>query len=375
MIKTKRIEIFINEGDKELRKDYYDRLFQLLYKTQQFANLCASHLYFAENIHQFLYLADEPRNQLKDAAKNENGILAGSHQGITWLLTKTLSDEDRKGITKVLSDVGTRIRSTLINGPEGNREIDQIRRGERSIRNYKNNMPIPVSKQSFNLEKHDNNFNFTFYKIPFRTNLRKDWGTRAILDSVMAGEYKLADSSIQYAKKYDRETGKAKNKWFLLLCVEMPNTRLKPKKGVTVSADLNVFVPIIAKCGKNIREIGSEEEFTYNRIQIQYKLRNLQKALRYANGGNGRKAKLQAIERFKMKEKNYIKTKMHTYSRALVDYAIKMRAESIRLVNQQIKEELTKDEAPLLLRNWSYYGLKQMIEYKAKSVGIEILTN
>ena len=46
------------------------------------------------------------------------------------------------------------------------------------------------------------------------------------------------------------------------------------------------------------------------------------------------------------------------------------------LMNQAHREEKAKQENSegdnFMLRNWSYYGLKQKIEYKAKMVGIII---
>jgi IS605 OrfB family transposase len=382
MIITRKIEIYVNESDKDKKAEYYDRLFKILYTVHRFANLCASHLYFADNIADFVYLTTDARDKVKfsenlltDSKKKDEGILISSYDNLVYELSKTFPEEERKGITKILADTGNRIIKAYKKKTDGESERLMIKRGKRSVKNYKLNIPIPFSKQSFKIEKSGNDYIFDFYHIPFKTKCGKDKsGNRIIINRLLAGEYDLSDSSIQYAKKYDRETGKAVSKWMLQLCVNIPETRLQAKKGVKVKADLNLVVPIIATCGKITREFGTKEEFLYQRIQIQSKLKNLQKSLRWANGGNGRKAKLQAIERFKLKEKNYIKTKLHAYSRALVNFAIKERAEKIELVNQKLKEEMAKDLEPVL-RNWSYYGLKQMIEYKAMRVGISVELN
>lgn len=46
-------------------------------------------------------------------------------------------------------------------------------------------------------------------------------------------------------------------------------------------------------------------------------------------------------------------------------------------MNQTSREEKAKEDNnngdPLVLRNWSYFGLKQKIEYKAKMYGIKIV--
>ena len=98
---------------------------------------------------------------------------------------------------------------------------------------------------------------------------------------------------------------------------------------------------------------------------------------RYSTGGKGRKRKMQALERFAEQEKNYVKTKLHTYSRMLVDKAIQNKCATIVLVNQSVREEQAKNDnqkgKPFVLRNWSYYGLKNLINYKANMVGIKVI--
>ena len=68
----------------------------------------------------------------------------------------------------------------------------------------------------------------------------------------------------------------------------------------------------------------------------------------------------------------FINTKLHTYSRLLIDFAVKNRCSTINLINQTLKE---KDAVknPFLLRNWGYYGLKQKLAYKANLFGIKIV--
>lgn len=373
MFTTKRIEIYINENDKDLRKEYRSRLFKILDIARRFANICSSHLYFVDNLSQFLYLTSETKCRLSDPAQDDS-ILLKKYNSIMWELSKTLPDSDRKGITKILADIATRCTKLYNAKVKGSiPERYKIDNGEVSVRNYKENMPIPFSKQAINISKDEKDYIFTFFGIPFKTKCGRDRSNnRGTLDKVISGEINIGDSSIQYKKVKDRETGKFENKWYLLLCVEQSDcTSKKVDKNTILKADLNVIVPIIVTVNENSYNIGSAEEFLYQRIRIQDKLHRLQKALRYAGGGNGRKSKLQAIERFKEKEKNYIKTKLHTYSAILISTAVKNDAGKIVLVNQIFKEEEAKKNE-MLLRNWSYYGLKQMIKYKASRNGIEV---
>jgi transposase len=62
----------------------------------------------------------------------------------------------------------------------------------------------------------------------------------------------------------------------------------------------------------------------------------------------------------------------------LVDIAIKHKCSELVLMRQTEREEIAKEEnqkgEPLVLRNWSYYGLKDKIKYKADRVGIKLIT-
>lgn len=60
------------------------------------------------------------------------------------------------------------------------------------------------------------------------------------------------------------------------------------------------------------------------------------------------------------------------YPRCLIDLGIKHKAATLLLGDQQEKEEAAKSDE-FLLRNWSYYALKQRILYKAAKAGIEVI--
>jgi IS605 OrfB family transposase len=60
------------------------------------------------------------------------------------------------------------------------------------------------------------------------------------------------------------------------------------------------------------------------------------------------------------------------YSRKLIDLCVKHHAATLILVNQEQKEEIAKED-PFLLQNWSYYSLKDKINYKAEKAGIQVI--
>ena len=119
--------------------------------------------------------------------------------------------------------------------------------------------------------------------------------------------------------------------------------------------------------------IGTKEEYLHRRTQIQAALRRVQTNAKFNVGGKGRKRKMQPIEHFQKAEKNYIDTKVHEYSRRLVDLAIKNECGTIVLCDHKnLSEEIKENE--FLLRNWTYHGLVDKIWYKCNRYGISLVT-
>ena len=248
-------------------------------------------------------------------------------------------------------------------------------------------MPIPYQRKSFkdlrfveyengDGEKREGCF-FNLANIPFQMRFGRDRsGNRLIVERIISEEYKMCTSSIQVDGK----------KVFLLLCVDIPKKEVKLDEKKALYAYLDVINPIVCTCdvkaakeydsGYKWFKIGTKEEFNYRRRQIQEAVKRCQINNRYTTGGKGRKKKCQAIERWHQKEKNYVDTKLHLYSRLLVDLAVKYKCGKIVLFNQKAREDKAKEEnqngKPFILRNWSYYGLKEKIDYKCKMVGIKL---
>ena len=259
---------------------------------------------------------------------------------------------------------------------------------KKSLRSYKSTMPIPNKVSEYkNLRFADYTLEngetrqgcfFTCMNIPFQMRFGRDRsGNRLIVERVISGEYKMCTSSIQIDG----------NKIFLLLCVDIPQKEIKLNEDKALYAYLGVMNPIICTCdvkaakeydsGYKWFEIGTKEEFNYHRRQIQEAVHRCQINNKYSVGGKGRKKKCQAIDRWHKKELNYISTKLHTYSRLLVDLAIKHKCGKIVLLHQTKREEKAKEDnkngEPFVLRNWSYFGFKDKIAYKCKMVGIKLL--
>ncbi len=367
MIITRKIQIYVCEEDKDLRKDFVHTIYQWRDLVRRGANAVVAHKFTQENIKDFIYIKDEIKEKfyVKNILKEGKGM---SEQNTTY---RVLADM-LKG--KVPADIYSCLNQAVANTYKKTRK--DLYTGKASLRSYKNNIPIPFSKTSLlnlNWDKEDKRFYFTLFGIPFATALGRDRSNnKVIIERILSGEYKMCSSSIQIDDN--------RKKMFLLLCVDIPQKEVILKPDKKLYAFLGVFNPITCTTDidseNRVWEIGTDEEFNHRRRQIQEAVKRCQINNKYSVGGKGRKKKNKAIERFQDKEKNYVDTKLHTYSRLLVDMAIKHECSEIVLMKQKEREIKAKEdnaeEKPFVLRNWSYYGLKEKIQYKSKMYGIKL---
>lgn len=375
MIITRKIEVFICESDKDLRRSYYDKLYDIRNIAQKAANAATSHLFMLDN--KIPYLDEASRETIQFVGTKGT---PASRQNAAYCVMSSLFKESMPGIMDMLSNLSQYVTKNY---------NEDRKKGiyKRSLRSYRDTLPIPYQRKSFRdlrFAEYENSEGkksegcfFSLAGIPFQMRFGRDRsGNRLIVERVISGEYKMCTSSIQVNG----------NKCFLLLCVDIPKKEVKLDEDKTLFAFLGVLNPIICTCDVRAAkeydsrykwfEIGTKEEFHYRRRQIQEAVRRCQINNRYSIGGKGRKKKCKAIDRYHNKEKNYVDTKLHTYSKMLVDLAVKHRCGKIVLMRETHREEDAKQQNQesdaLVLRNWSYYGLKEKIEYKCKMHGIKI---
>lgn len=397
MVITRKIEIYVSEADKEMKKNYMHTIFAWRDAVRKAANMIVSHKFVQQNVRDFMYLQEDVRERfmVKDEKTGKEKVVFNvsdilekgpglSEQNTTYRLVSSIL----KG--KVPSDIYSCLNQAV--SKTFKETVSDINKGDAALRSYKNNIPMPFpAKALSDIHKADDgHYYFTLFGIPFACLLGQDRSNNAvIIDRCLSGEYKLCSSSIGFKKVVDRETGKKRSHLFLYLCVDIPKqeVQLNPKKimfcylGINYPIQYNyeVQAKTIYDSGIKWGSIGTAEQFLYRRTQIQAAMKRLQKNCKWSRGGMGRKRKLQALSRYEQAEKDYVKTCLHTYSRELVNRAVKNRCATIFLVNQEPREEEAKaanDKGePFVLRNWSYYDLKQMIQYKAKMVGIKVVTS
>ena len=357
IILTRKVQIYIDCDDKEQRTAYFKQLFEWQDMVYRGANMVMTHQYIQEQIKELIYLRDDIKLKLADFKKDPEGIFTSSKLNSTYrILSLYFKGKLPSAIIAALNMTLNRLYSA-----------DRIAywKGEKSLRNYKKDMPIPFGGNLLKLsnDEHSQNFKFKLFKIPFRTYLGKDRSDKKVLlQRALVGQIKVCTSAIQIAK----------GKLFLLITMQLPKKTNELKAHIIAEASLAVEHPITIHIDKANYQIGSKEEFLYRRLAIQAARYRVQKAAAFNTGGHGRKKKLKSLDHFHNKERQYIDSRLHLYSRRLIDICVKSGAGTLLLVNQSTKEEVAKEDA-FLLRNWSYYGLIEKIRYKASMAGIQVI--
>ena len=252
--------------------------------------------------------------------------------------------------------------------------------GKISLMNYKQDFPLMIDNRNINLFKENDKY---YIRIMLGYELEIVLGQRinenilelkSILDKIIEDE-EMAKQNKDYVKQYrfnqsSIQFDKNNNVIFNLTFTIPQDKTFKPVEGRVLGVDLGVKYPAYMCLSDDTykrEHIGSINDFLKVRTQMQNRRRELSKALSLTNGGKGRNKKTQALKRLSEKERNFVKTYNHTISKRIVDFAKKHKCEYIHL------EKLTKDGFnDRILRNWSYYELQTMIEYKADRIGIKV---
>lgn len=323
-------------------------------------------------------LLDERKELDKDVKNKKKDFLQCSKQNSTYQL---VSKEFLKYIpAEILTDLNRYVQNNH------NNNKNKVKSGERALSTYKKGMGIPFSIKSESglrlFVKEEGIYLKWFKGILFRLEFGKDTSNnRCIVERLIESDkqqkkkgedYVANNSSIKLVKN-----GK-NTRIFLLLSIDIPAKKQVLDKEVVLGVDLGIKCPLYLAINKNDNfkmQIGDIEHFHNQRTMFQKRFKSLQK-LMCTQGGHGRKKKLEPLEKLKEKERNWVHTQNHVYSREVIKQALKQNAGTIHMESLKDfgkgKEGYVKDEYKYLLRYWSYYELQSMIEYKAKLEGIEV---
>ena len=357
MVLTRKIQLLIDSPDKAFVHACYQKLQQWQYTCFRAANYIFTHHFIQAQLQNLLYLSEETKIKLADIKKDADGILTTSRSNTTYqVLSKNFKGDIPMNILGCLNH---QLVSNF------NKEKAAYQKGERSVRNYKRNIPIPFSPdEMLPITPCENYFSFSLFKIPFKTYLGKDYyDKRALLQNAIEGTVKLCVSAITVQK----------SKIFLLASFRAQKEKIASNENVLAEASLSVEYPISIRINNHRYNIGTREEFLYRRLAIQAARQRAQKNASFNRPGKGKKRKLKSMVHYSDMEKNYVNYRLHVYSRRLIDICVKHQVSDLLLVNQQEKEDMAKEDE-FLLRNWSYFNLKSKIMYKASRVGINVIT-
>lgn len=321
------------------------------------------------------------RKELDEDVKNKKkDFLQCSKQNSTYQL---VSKEFKQYIpSDILANLNQKIQENYNNNQK------KIESGERALSTYKKGMEIPFSiRENKRLKlfiKEEGIYLKWFKEILFRLEFGKDASNnRCIVERLIESDrqqknkgedYVANNSSIKLIKKGNDKSTRI----FLLLSIDIPAKKQVLDKDVVLGVDLGIKCPLYLAINKNDNfkmQIGDIEHFHNQRTMFQKRFKSLQKLI-CTQGGHGRKKKLEPLEKLKEKERNWVHTQNHVYSREVIKQALKQNARTIHMESLKDfgkgKDGYVKDEYKYLLRYWSYYELQCMIEYKAKLEGIEV---
>ena len=139
MVITRRIEVFVNEDNKDLRKGFYQTIYDWSSLVRRAANIIVAHKFVQQNVRDFVYIKDDIQDKfyVKDILKEGKGM---SEQNITY---RVISDI-LKG--KVPSDIYTCLNQAV--AKTFKETLPEILKGKASVRSYKDNIPMPFSAKS-----------------------------------------------------------------------------------------------------------------------------------------------------------------------------------------------------------------------------------
>ena len=170
MVITRKIEIFVCEDDKDLRKEYYQKLYDSRNVAVKVANMAVSHLFALDNT--MPYLTDEAKDIVQFIGVKGN---SATRQNAPYVVASEIfkGKADMGMVSCVLQNVQKMYK-------------DDCKKGmwERSLRSYKENIPIPYKADRYlNLrfgeytnkegKKLDGCF-FTLTGIPFQMRFGRD---------------------------------------------------------------------------------------------------------------------------------------------------------------------------------------------------------
>ena len=351
--------IYISEYSEGEAKDGRKRLRDIHHATWKAANEIVSGQYFND------VLMSKLRTRQPDMEKSE---LEDRFKGMFDVKRQATTERDIKAkFPEIPPCVTNRLNNDVVSLYR--KEKAEVMKGNRAVRNFKRDLPIPVSAASIGFGQDEKGF-FVIWslsrkeKMTFRFALGSDRANyRGTLDKIVNGGMKY------YAPSFIIDDKKI----FLASPIDDGDKTIDLDDSLSVGVDLGINIPACCALSKGEPRLflGSRDDFLRVRTQMQARRRSAQKHVRMSKGGRGRNDKLSALDRYTEKERNFVKQYNHMISYRVVNFAISNRAGVIKL---ECLEGFSKeDKSNFILRNWSYFELQTQIKYKAERYGIKVV--
>lgn len=255
-----------------------------------------------------------------------------------------------------------------------------MRQGKCSVLSYRADCPVEIHNQRIRLyaEKQKYYVALNLFSAPYAKEkqytgtsmafelYRLGGSQKAIVDRCISGEYRIGESELIYNKK--------KKCWFLNLAY-----RFMPERSVSLNPDkimgVDLGIQCVAYMGFNFCEdrfsIGRSEVEKF-RLQVESRKRELQRQGKYCGDGrigHGYAARNKPVLNISDKISRFRDTANHKYSKYIVQKAVQYGCGVIQMENLKDFHSKTEDK---FLKDWTYFDLRQKIEYKAKEHGIEL---
>ena len=363
--RTVKLKLRVVGEDKEAT---WRRIRQIMNDAWRAANWIASGQYLNDQWIRRLYA----RRKIDTSDMNAVGAVESeffSKSGFFGTKRQATTERDIKEAFPLLPPCVTNPMNQVVVASY-NKEKQNMLMGRRSLRTYRQGMPVTTTKVSIIFSVNDPGGHCVTWKLGRKERIlfeifygRDRANNRLTVQRILDGENDYSASQIQLK---DRDL-------FLLLPVKEPERKPDLDADLAVGVDLGVVVPayIALSKGEARRAIGSAEDFLRTRMQMQARRRRLHRSLKATRGGKGRTVKLKALDRIEGKERNFARTYNHFVSKTVVDFAVQYHAGVIKM--EMLEGYAAEEPSSFILRNWSYADLQRDVKYKAERLGIRIV--
>lgn len=328
----------------------------------------------------YLYLWDTNSMNLKNLydTKIVDKELLGKSKS-AWIenrMNEIIQDSNTGNVAQARQDVVNKYNKCKKNG---------LFKGKVSLPTYKLDSKVIIHNNSYKLRNHNGYFieigllnkdkqkELNVGRFEFQID-KLDGNKKATINKIINGEYKQGSAQISISKKgkieliisysFDKEEVPVLDK----------NRVLGIDLGITNVATMSVYDSI-------------KDEYDYfswktnvisgkELIAFRQKYYNLRRDISIASKvagkgrcGRGYKAKMKPVDKIRNKIANFSDTYNHKISKYIVEFAVK---NNCGVIQMEDLSGTTADTNNKMLKDWSYYGLQQKIEYKAKEQGIEV---